>query len=106
LPGWHYKPKPQIVTRAALVFWPLMYEQRPNEAKRGEVSQVIALPASPQWPAEGIKDCAIGIWKICWLNAVKLALHNAYFFRGATTPSNLIRQSVLNRPRTQIICRR
>jgi len=55
LPGWHYKPKPQIVTRAASVFWPLMYEQPPNEVKRGEVSQVIALSASPQWPAEGIK---------------------------------------------------
>ncbi len=38
----------------------------PNGANRGEVSQVIALPASPQWPAEvSSSDCAIGIWKIC-----------------------------------------
>jgi len=28
-------------------------------------------------------------------DAVKLALHNAYFFRGVATPSNLIQQSVL-----------
>jgi len=84
-----------------------MYEQPPNEVKRGEVSQVIARPASPQWPAVGIKfGLCYRNSEICWLNAVKLALHNAYFFRGAATPSNLIRQSVLDRPRTQIICRR
>jgi len=80
------------------------FEQPPNEVKRGEVSQVIAGPASPQWPAVGIKfGLCYRNSEICWLNAVKLALHNAYFFREAATRSNLMRGSVLNRPRAQIL---
>jgi hypothetical protein len=62
----------------------------PNGAKRGEVSQVIALPAPSQRPSGGIKFglCYRNL-EICSLNGVKLAPHNAYFFRAAATPSNL-----------------
>jgi hypothetical protein len=52
-------------------------------------------------PTVSSSGCAIE-FEICSVDGVKLALHNAYFFRAAATPSNLIRQSVLNRPCAQI----
>jgi hypothetical protein len=102
--GRHYKLKPQIVTRTASVFFGL--NAQTNSRLSGSDAR-----RSPRYrflrggrTGQSISGCAIGIRKI---SSVKLALHNAYFFRGSATPSNLIQQSVLNRPcYAQIIGRR